>query len=96
MANIRSVTFKASVGSNTRDGFTHATHASVHALKEDQQPGDHIEVEYDDGTTQQYMLDNATIVPATVSPAHKAQNLPHGKKHATEWLKVDVKPGVVS
>jgi hypothetical protein len=96
MAHVKSVTFKASVDSNTRKGFTHATHATVHALIEDQFAGDTIELEFDDGTTQQYMLDNAEIVPAARQAGQQQQQLPKGKKHATEWLKVHVKPGVVS
>jgi hypothetical protein len=95
MAQITSVVFKAAVDSSMRKGFAHATHATVHALIEDQMAGDHIEVHFDDGTTQQYMLDNATLVPATRSQ-QAGQQLPAGKKHPTEWLKVDVKPGVTS
>jgi hypothetical protein len=97
-AHVTSVTFKASVDScDTERVYAHATHASVHALIEDQFAGDNIEVDFDDGTTQQYMLDNAEIVPAArqASQAKPAQ-LPKGKKHPTEWLKVHVKPGVVS
>lgn len=95
MPQIKSVTFKASVDSNVRSGFMHATHATVHALVEDQTSGDSIEVEYDDGTVQDYMLDNAEIVPA-VRKAASPQHLPKGKKHSTNWLKVHVKPGVVA
>jgi hypothetical protein len=87
MAKIRAVKFKAAVDSQMRQGFLHGTHASVHALIADEQTGDAIEVEYDDGSTEDYMLEDATLVPAQ----HSASPAPQGKKRPSQWLRVAVR-----
>jgi len=65
MANITKVEF---TGADTPDRkeVAHSLHALIHATMAGKRKGDHVLVHFDDGSTQQVTLRDATVAPSGV------------------------------